>query len=310
MQSNGRCTGMAGNMDKQESAAAQQQEALKKTDTAEYRILQGMVGIKILKAFYHKHHFKTHAHDGYTLGIILNGAGGFRYKGKAQLTHGGHVTLLDPFEPHGGHVVGDKGWRYNTLYMSPGYLLETAADVLNPCPAEICFGRNAALSDPEIFSLLADFYSALDQNSELFEIESMLQLILSKLLSRYADPSVQLPDIRNETLRMKLIRDYIHANYRDKIMLSELARLTGFSKFQVIRMFQRDRGMSPHEYQHQLRIKAACRLLADKVSIAETALETGFHDQSHMSKTFKRIMGVTPGQYLTACNILQDTVQL
>ena len=275
-------------------------------DSAEYQILTSIPGIKLLKAFYRKHHFKTHAHDGYTLGIIINGAGGFRYKGREQVTRSGHVTLLDPFESHAGHVIGEAGWRYNTLYISPGYILETADDLLNRCPAEIHFGRDAALSDPEIFNLLSNFHSKLDNKNELLEGESILQLIISRLLERYAERSVQLPKIRNESLRINRLCDYIRSNYRNKITLSELARLTDLSKFQVIRMFQKNKGLSPHEYQNQLRIREVCKLLNKNVHIAEAALDTGFYDQSHMSKSFKSIIGVTPGKYSEACNILQD----
>lgn len=275
-------------------------------DYSEYRFFQKISGIKILKACYQTHHFKTHAHDSYTLGIILKGAGGFRYKGREQMTHGGNVTLLDPFEPHGGHVIGNKGWRYNTLYISPGYLFELADSLIYNHPANIRFGGNAALSDPEIFNLLALFYNRVNNNHDLLEIESILQQVISKVLNRYAKPSAPLPKVGNETRRMELVRDYIQSKYQDKILLSELAGLTELSKFQVIRMFQKHSGMSPHDYQHQLRIQSVCSLLCRNVPIAETALETGFYDQSHMSKTFKRIIGVTPGQYVQACNILQD----
>lgn len=292
--------------DKKNKNNLSKEKRLNKADYSEYQILSQIPGIKILKAFYHNHHFKTHAHDGYTLGIIINGAGGFRYKKKEQITHGGHVTLLDPFEPHAGHVIGKKGWRYNTLYISPDYLFETADDLLKSCPAEIHFGRDAALSDPEIFNLLSIFHSKLNHKNELLESESILQLVISRLLERYAERSVHLPNIQNESSRTKRLNDYIQSNYQDKIMLSELAELTELSKYQVIRVFQKNKGLSPHEFQNQLRIQEVCRLLNKKIPIAEAALDTGFYDQSHMSKTFKSIVGVTPGKYLEACNILQD----
>lgn len=284
-------------------------QGINKAESAEYRILPGIPGIRILKAFYRKHHFKTHAHAGYTLGMIINGAGGFRYKGREQVTCPGHVTLLDPFEPHAGHVIGETGWRYNTLYISPGYVSETAADLLGNRPAQIRFGRDAALSDPEIFKLLSAFHAKLRHDDALLESESILQLIISKLLARYAERKGRLPNIRHESRRVNRLLDYIRSHFRDKIMLSELAELTGLSKFQVIRMFRKSKGLSPHEYQNQLRIREVCRLLNRKVHMAEAALDTGFYDQSHMSKCFKSIIGVTPGKYMDACNILQDASQ-
>jgi AraC-like DNA-binding protein len=69
------------------------------------------------------------------------------------------------------------------------------------------------------------------------------------------------------------------------------------SPFHLLRVFRNRAGFPPHEYQTQVRIAHARRLIRAGVPLSQTAVETGFFDQSHLSRNFKRIVGVTPRQY-------------
>lgn len=65
-----------------------------------------------------------------------------------------------------------------------------------------------------------------------------------------------------------------------------------------MRTFRRSIGLSPYAYLTQIRVEAAKKLLNEGASIADVASDIGFTDQSHLTRHFKRITGVTPGQYL------------
>ncbi len=95
-----------------------------------------------------------------------------------------------------------------------------------------------------------------------------------------------------------LTRTYLNHHFSDPVDLSQLGRRVGLSPFALLRMFQAHVGLSPHEYKTQLRIKKAKLLLRSGVPIAEVAMETGFCDQTHLTRQFRRIVGLTPGQYL------------
>jgi AraC-like DNA-binding protein len=60
-------------------------------------------------------------------------------------------------------------------------------------------------------------------------------------------------------------------------------------------------GLTPHAYQDQLRVRRAKQLLDREVPIAQAAVEAGFYDQAHLTRHFKRVMGVTPGRYVADC---------
>jgi transcriptional regulator GlxA family with amidase domain len=80
-----------------------------------------------------------------------------------------------------------------------------------------------------------------------------------------------------------------------------------FLKITFIREFKRNIGLAPHHFQIQNRIRQAKHLLTqdDNVNITEVALATGFCDQSHFTKCFKRIVGLTPSQYIEAQNSVE-----
>lgn len=88
--------------------------------------------------------------------------------------------------------------------------------------------------------------------------------------------------------------------------LAELGTLTGLGPLRALRAFRAATGLPPYSYLMGLRIDAARRALAGEGSLATVALETGFADQSHFTRQFKRHTGLTPGQYRGGCKIVQD----
>lgn len=83
--------------------------------------------------------------------------------------------------------------------------------------------------------------------------------------------------------------------------LDDMAETAFISKYNLIRTFKHEIGLTPHQFQLQNRIRKAQRLLAKSVTIAEVALATGFCDQSHFIRHFEKIVGLTPTDYRLAC---------
>lgn len=90
----------------------------------------------------------------------------------------------------------------------------------------------------------------------------------------------------------------LERNFGEQIRLSDIQDASGYSVFQIIRKFRRSLGTTPHAYLLRLRIDHAASLLADGDTIAGAAAEAGFSDQSHMTRHFKRALGMTPREYV------------
>lgn len=92
--------------------------------------------------------------------------------------------------------------------------------------------------------------------------------------------------------------DYLEVNYMDPVTLRQLETVTARNVYQIIRAFRRDLGITPHAFLMQLRVERATSLMVDGEPIAGAAAEAGFVDQSHFTKHFKRVHGLTPRQFL------------
>jgi AraC-like DNA-binding protein len=93
------------------------------------------------------------------------------------------------------------------------------------------------------------------------------------------------------------VKSYLADHLTDDVSLEQLAQISGFSPFHLIRVFRNATGLAPYEYLTNLRVERAKQLLVEQRSIAQVAASLGFYDQSHLHRHFKRIVGVTPGAY-------------
>lgn len=92
--------------------------------------------------------------------------------------------------------------------------------------------------------------------------------------------------------------DFLHAHATEEIRLDDLARIAGVHPAHLNRVFRARHGYSIGEYTRRLRVDLAARALADSQRpIADIATATGFADQSHFSRVFVRLTGLTPGRY-------------
>jgi AraC-like DNA-binding protein len=97
------------------------------------------------------------------------------------------------------------------------------------------------------------------------------------------------------------IKQYLRGVHDQKLNLAELARRFSLDKYQLIRLFKRQVGVTPNGYLTLLRIEQAKSLLAQGHALVEVALETGFYDQSHFARYFRTYTGVTPRGYQKNC---------
>jgi len=93
------------------------------------------------------------------------------------------------------------------------------------------------------------------------------------------------------------VRQYIEEHSAESVTLNVLAQYVSLSPYYLLRAFRSAVGMPPYAYLESVRIRHTQRLIKEGMPLAEVAAEAGFSSQSHMTRQFKKIIGVTPGQY-------------
>jgi len=135
------------------------------------------------------------------------------------------------------------------------------------------------------------------QASGRLYLDSLANVLAVQLLRNYGTTSAQLPSYEGglPTYQLNQVLDYIDAGLTGEIKLADLAGLLNMSPFHFGRMFKQSMGISPHQYVIQQRIERAKRLLKESdQAIIDIALECGFNSHSHLSKQFRKVMGVAP----------------
>jgi AraC family transcriptional regulator len=97
---------------------------------------------------------------------------------------------------------------------------------------------------------------------------------------------------------MRRVTDYIHDHLSEKLSLSALSELVGLSPYYFARQFKQTTGQSPHQYILARRIEQAKQQLLRGAPLAQITEQLGFADQSHLSRSFKRVIGISPQAFL------------
>jgi AraC-like DNA-binding protein len=260
--------------------------------------------LDLMRATYIRQTFARHTHEGFAVGVIENGALGFYYRGANVVAARGAINLANPDEAHTGHAAMPEGWTYRMFYFAAEELQNTACQVAGrnvPMP----FFQAGVIQDKYLAEIIRHTHLSLeDEQSSTLEKESLLLLMISHLIRRHSDAPPKLHPSGKEHLPVLKTRDYIEDHCSQEISIDLLASIARLSPFHFIRAFHREMGLPPHGYLKQARARKAKDLINRGWSIAAAALEAGFADQSHLTRNFKRIFGITPGQF---SNFVQDS---
>ena len=187
-------------------------------------------------------------------------------------------------------------------------LLNLAADGMDLATAELM--PILAMQDPLIQGMALALKGELEsqQMSGKLYAEAIAQTLALHLLRNYSNhkPTIHLPTGGMPKHRLHQATDYINDHLEQELSLSNLAAVVQMSPFHFARLFKQSTGLAPHQFVIRCRVERAKELLLQgKLGIADIAVEVGFANQSHLTRHFKRIVGVTPRAVLDNRKIVQ-----
>jgi AraC-like DNA-binding protein len=254
--------------------------------------------LELLKASFVTHAFAPHTHEGFAIGVIELGAETFTYRRQLRVAPAGSIVLINPGEMHTGEALTtEQGWRYRMLYPDAPMLQRAASEVMGH-NAGVPFFPEPVVHDARLARLLLYLHAALEAGESQLERESRLLWTMAQLVVRYADDRPSIRPARGEQDLAARVRAHLQQHLSENVTLNDLSREINMSAFHLLRTFRDAAGLPPHAYLNQLRVARAKLLLREGMPIADVALTLGFSDQSHLNRHFKRIVGVTPGQFV------------
>ncbi len=266
------------------------------TEQARYWQHDAVPGVDLLRARFVTHRYGKHAHETYTVGVIESGVEEFDYGGQLLRAGAGAVALLNPEVVHTGQAGVPDGWSYRVLYPAVSLMAGIARELGAPAGTPVF--PETVIDDARSARLLRAAHLAAEHGDRLAS-SSLLRTALAGILSAHArlagasDP----PGSRCPAGVIRAVQDALADRIADPPTLDELAAAAGMSPFALLRAFRGATGLPPHAYLNQLRVRLARRLLDAGLPPADVAAEAGFADQPHLTRHFKRVVGVPPGAY-------------
>ena len=238
--------------------------------------------------------FPPHFHDTWAIGVIEAGLLRLRTAKGEWIGSQGTILAFAPGEIHSAEALTPAGYRYRMIY-PPAEMMQTIG--VNQGRGADALFQTPVFSDRRLAGKLIRAHQPLMEGEWGTTAESRLVIALRSLWhghSRAVAAGAHDPD---DVRAVECARDFLGDRISRPVRLAHVAAECGMSAFQLIRVFQRVLGVSPYAYLVQLRVNRARDLLHQGVGVSEVAYSCGFSDQSHLTRVFKKTIGVPPGVY-------------
>jgi AraC-like DNA-binding protein len=205
------------------------------------------------------------------------------------------VFCCEAGEVHTASPSSDHLGSFKVLFIGPeAFEAQCRAEGLRGAPH---FAKIMAKATPRLGGALRALHAGLEGDATSLELQSSLALVTQALIAEVAErcvvPAARLPAQGN----LQRLRDLLHSHEGSRVSLLEFAQSCDLSPYQLLRGFKRKYGLPPHAYELNLRVDRARQLLRQGYTVAAAAAANDFTDQSHFTRHFRRIWGITPGQY-------------
>ena len=248
-------------------------------------------------------HFGRHWHEAYGFGILEDGAQRSA-SGRGRVdAFAGQVITTNPGEVHDGSPLGGPTRRWRILSVDADVFFSLLDH--SGRPAEI---TRPVIDDPTLFHALHRLFRRLEVwdghagngVAEALACEESLVETTALLVGRHGTVRLRTGTPRHE---LREIRDRLADEPATPPSLAEMAAMTGLSRYQVLRRFEKAYGLPPHAWLLSRRAESALRLIHGGSTLTDAAMASGFADQSHMNRVFVRHYGFTPGAWRKATTL-------
>jgi AraC-like DNA-binding protein len=249
-------------------------------------------GFDALSATHFVQRFPPHFHDTFAIGVIESGATHLRTRRGEWLGRPGTILAFSPGEMHSADPLADTGYTYRMVYPTVEFMRRLGVE------REPLF-TTPVIDDPALGRALHDAHIPIMEGVGGHRAELRLLGVLGSLVTKYAVRR-DVPAFEDDARIVEQAQSCLRDQFASRPSLDDLAKVCAVSPFQLIRKFRRVLGVTPFAYLAQFRVNRAQAMLASGNTLSDVAYSCGFSDQSHMTRAFKQVVGIPPGQYARA----------
>jgi len=239
---------------------------------------------------------KKHQHDELTLTVIKTGNINIIFNDKNDLLKPNEISIVNPKEVHCATLSNIKSLDCYVLYLSSDWCKNIQKSLFNNI--NFLNINNNLIQNKTFYN---DFINLCDEllieHIPIIEKEEKLINFTSKLFLKYCNKIQYInKNIKNSNLA-KEIEKYLIENIENNILLEDISNYMNLSIVHILRIFKKEFGLPIHSFILNKKVHLAKKLLSQNIPIVDVALQSGFFDQSHLNKSFKRVFQLTPKEY-------------
>lgn len=258
---------------------------------------QYLPSIELVHGFGKSYSLPRHFHEELELNIKQGDGWQFDYRGTMYNVPSNTLVVTQPGEAHYADSNSDRGCTFRGIRVGVDLLQQVATEVAGRTTA-LPFFPMPLVYDRDLNTQIIQVHQSLEQSISKLEQQTSIQDLLARLILRCAKNPPCQAKLGEERQPVERIRVYLEDHYNQEVSLAQLAQIANLSAFHLNRAFRKAFGMPPHAYQIQVRILQAKKLLRKEWPIDKVAFESGFASQSHFGSHFKKLVRVTPRQYI------------
>lgn len=239
--------------------------------------------------------FPPHFHEYYVIGFIEKGQRHLVCQGKEYIINPGDILIFNPYDTHSCEQIDGKTLDYRCLNVSTTTMKKIMLEI--QCCDDLPYFQKNVLFHNDISSSLKELHMNILRKNKEFRKEELFLYLIEALIQNNSSLTIQ-PTKIETSQEIQLVCEYLEENYTRTIKLEELSQMTNGNKYQLLRSFTKQKGITPYSYLETIRVNHAKTLLENNKRPIEVTSLIGFSDQSHLTKSFKRRIGLTPKQYM------------
>ena len=237
--------------------------------------------------------FPNHFHEYYVVGLVAGGSRFMTCKNNEYTISKGDLVIFNPLDNHTCEQADGKALDWRCLNIGKDVMYRMTKEIIRKDSLPIFTAP--VVCESEIFPILKDLHDMIMKEEKYSCKEETFYFLIEQLLTNY---TVSITDtLAQASEKIQETCDYMESSYTELITLDDLSKISGLNKYTLIRNFTLQRGITPYQYLSNIRVNKAKKLLEAGVSPIEAAMQTGFTDQSHLTKFFKNFIGLTPKLY-------------
>lgn len=262
-----------------------------------YWLDQHTAGLSLLAADFTTHEYPSHVHEALLIAVTESGGSEIKAGGGPDEAHSSALLVVNPTEPHSSRMNRSHRWRYRSFYLDETALCDVAHGL---GLAEIPYFSHNIFRDADLIADFLALHRTIDLGADQLKQRELLIGTFGRLIQRHGTvrPPERLP--HTDLVKLRSVTAEMHDRFSERLKLQDLALRANLTQFQLIGLFRKGVGMTPHAYLMQIRLQAARQMLRERTPISIAATAAGFYDQPALTTHFRRCFGITPLQFVHA----------